>query len=50
MNAMKSMVVGFKIIKTLYEDDSDFGNLWKACLSWPKNQFFIHDDYLFKCK
>ena len=50
LNTMQSMVIGFWIIKTLYEDYSDFGNLWKACLSGPKNQFFIHDGILFRGK
>ena len=50
LNTMQSMVIGFEIVKTLYEDDADFGNLWKTCLSGPKNQFFIHDGYLFRGK
>ena len=48
LNAMQSMVVGFEIVKTLYENDYDFGNLWKACLSRLKTQFFIQDGYLFR--
>ena len=50
LNAMNFVVVGFEIVKTLYENDYDFGNLWKACLSGPKTQFFIHDGYLFRGK
>ena len=50
LNVMQSMVVGFEIVKTLYENDYDFGNLWKACLSRPKTQFFIQDGYLFRGK
>ena len=50
LNAMKFVVVGFEILKTLYENDYDFENLWKACLSGPKTQFFIHDGYLFRGK
>ena len=50
LNAIQSVVVGFEIVKILYENDYDFGNLWKACLSRSKTQFFIHDDYLFKGK
>ena len=50
LNTMQSVIIGFEIIKTIYEDDSDFGNIWKACLSGPKNQFFIHDGYLFRGK
>ena len=44
------MVIGFEIIKTLFEGDSDFGNLWRVYLSGPKNQFFIHDGFLFRGK
>ena len=50
LNVMQSIVVGFEIVKSLYENDYDFGNLWKACLSGPKTQFFIHDGYLFRGK
>ena len=50
LNAMKFVVVGFEIVKTLNENDYDFSNIWKACLSGPKTQFFIHDGYLFKGK
>ena len=50
LNIMHSVIVGFESIKTLYEDDPDFGNVWKACLSGPTNQFLIHDGYIFKGK
>ena len=47
LNVMQFVVVGFEIVKTLYENDYDFGNLWKG---GPKAQFFIHDGYLFRGK
>lgn len=47
---MRSVVIGFEVIKTLYEEDSDFGTLWNTCLGGPKNQFFIHDRFLFSGK
>ena len=47
LNAMQFVVVSFEIVKTLYEIDYDFGNLWKG---GPKTQFFIHDGYLFRGK
>ena len=50
LNVMQSVVVGFEIVKKLYENDYDFSNSWKACLSGPKTQFFIHDGYLFMSK
>ena len=50
LNAKQSMVVGFEIVRTIYKNDYDFGNIWKDCLSGPKTQFFIHDGYLFKGK
>ena len=49
LNDMQSMMVGFEIVKTFYENDYEFGNLWKACLNRPKTQFFMHG-YLFKGK
>ena len=50
LNGMQYVVVGFEIVKTLYENNYGFDNLWKSCLSGPKIQFFIHDDYLFRGK
>ena len=50
LNAMQYVVVGFEIVKIPYENDYDFGNLWKACISGPKTQFFIHNGYLFRGK
>ena len=36
LNVMQYVVVGFEIVKTLYENDYDFGIIWKACLGGLK--------------
>ena len=36
LNIMHYVVVGFEIVKTLYENDYDFGIIWKACLGGLK--------------
>jgi len=31
----------FEMIKEFYEDDLDYGSIWKACSSGVKNQHFL---------
>ena len=47
---IQSTVIGFEIVQTLYEGDSDFGNLRKTCSNGLKNQLFIDEGFLFKGK
>ncbi|PKI45216.1 hypothetical protein CRG98_034394 [Punica granatum] len=41
-------VLGFEIIKELYEEDVDFSKTWRECSKGPWKDFLVHDDYLFK--
>ena len=45
---LQAQIMGFEVIKDLYEDEPDFGFLWKDCANGPKNQFFIQDGYFFR--
>lgn len=47
-STMHVKVVGFEVLKELYEGDHDFGQIWKECAKEPFNQFFLQDGYLFK--
>jgi len=41
-------VLGFEHLKGLYDEDEDFGMLFKECQKHPKGDFLIQDGYLFK--
>ncbi|PKI64738.1 hypothetical protein CRG98_014870 [Punica granatum] len=45
---MQVKVLGFEIIKELYEEDVDFSKLWRECSKGPWKDFLVHDGYLFK--
>nr|CAD1832991.1 unnamed protein product [Ananas comosus var. bracteatus] len=45
---MQVQVLGFEVLKELYEDDSYFGKVWKDCSSGSHSKFILHDGYLFK--
>nr|CAD1820506.1 unnamed protein product [Ananas comosus var. bracteatus] len=48
LSTMQVQVLGFEVLKELYEDDSYFGNVWKDCSNGSHNKFILHDGYLFK--
>jgi len=42
-------IVGFELLKELYENDEDFKELWAKCVGkHPSADFHIRDGYLFK--
>ncbi|GKV50106.1 hypothetical protein SLEP1_g56821 [Rubroshorea leprosula] len=43
-------VIGFEVIKELYEDDPDFSSIWKATYDQAFQQYHCQQDYLFKAK
>jgi len=45
---LDACVLGFERLKSLYTNDEDFGELYGTCLRHPKDDFMIHDGYLFK--
>ena len=47
---MQVKVVGFEMVKELYEKAADFGELWKKCDKKPFKEFMRVDGFLFKGK
>ena len=41
-------IIGFDVVKELYCDDADFGEIWKACVQRPFKDFVIINRFLFK--
>ena len=48
MTSMQVQVVGFDVLKELYEEDADFGEIWKVCTDKPFKDFVRMDGFLFK--
>jgi hypothetical protein len=40
--------LGFKYVKDMYADDTDFSDVYKACDKTTFDKFYKHDGYLFK--
>ena len=36
---MEVQMLGFEVLKELYDDDPDFGNVWKDCSKGSINHF-----------
>ncbi|PKU71184.1 RNA-directed DNA polymerase [Dendrobium catenatum] len=47
LQTLQNKVIGFEVIRDLYTEDADFGNIWQQCLQGPFNLFHIKDGYLF---
>ena len=48
MTSMKVQVVEFDVLKELYEEDVDFGEIFKVCVDKPFKGFVRMDCFLFK--
>ena len=48
LTSMHARMLGFDLIKELYECDSDFGEIIVACAKSSFGKFYIHDGFLFK--
>ena len=48
VTSMQVQVVGFDVLKEPYEEDADFGEIWKVCADKPFKGFVRMDDFLFK--
>ncbi|PKU61410.1 hypothetical protein MA16_Dca028333 [Dendrobium catenatum] len=47
LQTLQNQVIGFEVIRDLYAEDADFGNIWQQCLQGPFKLFHIKDGYLF---
>ena len=46
---MRAEVVGFEQLKDLYDEDVDFGKIWKKCIAHePSDDYHIMEGYLMK--
>ena len=46
---LSNEIVGFEMLKELYEDDEDFKETWKKCVTNQScDDFHIHEGYLLK--
>nr|GEX29692.1 hypothetical protein [Tanacetum cinerariifolium] len=48
LQTMKAKVLGFEVIKDLYDDDCDFGTTWKSCCKGLVHDFLRYEGFLFK--
>ena len=48
VTSMQVQVVGFDVLKELYKDDADFGEIWKVCADKPFKDFVRMNGFLFK--
>ena len=48
LNTMEVQVLGFEVLKELYNDDLDFGDVWKDCSKGSINHFLNQESFLFK--
>ena len=44
----KTKILGFELFKELYDDNDDFGEIYKNCKKRAFKDFYKHDDLLFK--
>ena len=48
MFQLRSCVLGFEHLKSLYQGDEDFKEIYEACQAHPKGDFSLQEGYLFK--
>ena len=48
LTSLHVKIIGFDIVKELYCDDDDFGDIWKTYVQRSFKDFVIIDGFLFK--
>uniref|UniRef100_A0A2N9G5D8 Protein kinase domain-containing protein n=1 Tax=Fagus sylvatica TaxID=28930 RepID=A0A2N9G5D8_FAGSY len=48
LSTMEVQVLGFEVLKELYKNDLDFGNVWENCSKDSFNHFLVQEGFLFK--
>ena len=48
LTSWQTKVLDFELIKDLYANDVDFGQVWKACDKCAFSDFYRHEGFLFK--
>nr|XP_027098974.1 uncharacterized protein LOC113718259 [Coffea arabica] len=44
---LDAKLLGFDLIKELYDTDSNFSDIYKSCAKSGQSKFFIHDEFLY---
>ena len=47
LTALDAKLLGFELMKELYPNDVDFGEIYKSCTTATQGKFYVHDGYLF---
>ena len=45
---LEAKILGFEMVKPLYLEDPDLGDLYTECTQGPRGPFYIQDGFLFK--
>ena len=45
--ALDAKLLGFELMKELYANNSDFGELYTSCTKTAQGKFYLHDSFLF---
>ena len=48
LHTLNTRLLGFKYVKELYENDSNFAEIYNACGHSASGKFYLMDGYLFK--
>lgn len=48
MSTIHAKVLGFDVVKAMYEDDPDFDKVWRLCLQGGYKEFVIQEGFLYK--
>uniref|UniRef100_A0A2N9J8I5 Integrase catalytic domain-containing protein n=1 Tax=Fagus sylvatica TaxID=28930 RepID=A0A2N9J8I5_FAGSY len=48
LSTTEVQVLGFEVLKELYKNDPDFGNVWESCSTGSFNHFLVQEGFLFK--
>ena len=48
LSTMEVQVLGFEVLKELYKNDPNFGNVWKSCSKGSFNHLSVQEGFLFK--
>ncbi|RDX92117.1 Tf2-8, partial [Mucuna pruriens] len=48
LTSLKTKLLGFEIIKDMYVNDSNFGQVWNSCFKHAFGDYYKHDEFLFK--
>ena len=48
LSMLETKLIGLECLKSMYENDETFGEIFKNCEKFSKNGFFRHEGFLFK--